>query len=887
MNSDKYGIEHFKHNLNFSSCTLYSDKNPNPNLVEKGYDKLDWLFVRYVENDGVKYINLNEQIPAEYALHFIGDSGPSGTLNNVSIDFTQTQLDILEDYLIDLTQDSIDYYTVDNKNYIRLDGTYDLDEVELVAEAVKGAKKVQPPIPHPIFSTIFISDDGAKLISASRAITKVHPKEVVFFIEVGEQNYFGSVIRVKVGSEVTKVSSNLFNFVTEITKSFGSELTASLISEIVNETIDDRDSVFTLISKGLEYAGELVKWPVDFVFDGIDDIMTSIISSINELKLDKNKWEAFVDGKKNEEYDPVLPGYKFFSDEKNVDKFFKKIQKNYISPLKDEYLTLIETLQEYPPFDQLLSLKLDEFGLIIFQRVEEVLKLVLTSIQEIGALAFEYLNGIIVGLINSLIGVIEGIVFIIKLIFNLVHAIISKNISQASNPTEYISWLIEVLENVIGITIDLFTVKNFKAIFQFLKEALYKGAKGIGMLLEPDPNTGLLRKIPADDIGYAVGFIVGLVIEEALYVLATGGAGNVIDAISVVFRETGELVAKSGRLIKTGIKLTGETLLKALQAAKEFIKDLPNQLKAILAKIDEFMTPVNNFLGYTVMLATDLLELVKRFVTLEDINRFNDLGLAYARTSDGRYVEVYNDIDNGKQHLIDFFADVNKLGDNLKNKAQKSSEKIKKEIKTKIGDFDEIYKTLYKRPKNLYLKLTRKEVLQQFGKEAAELFDIVEKEWEAIRNVAKSGRELGKKVLVSGMVDKKTGKVSKLFNNFTPEEVKNKKHLEFIKNLHPTLDKRIKEHLKRRGKNGKGLNLEDPDVIVYAWKEVNIAHAEFRALDDILKHIDPKGELGESVFNRIIGYNSYLRKSGIQGTCADCFYLTHGVTFIKTKKWIN
>jgi hypothetical protein len=59
------------------------------------------------------------------------------------------------------------------------------------------------------------------------------------------------------------------------------------------------------------------------------------------------------------------------------------------------------------------------------------------------------------------------------------------------------------------------------------------------------------------------------------------------------------------------------------------------------------------------------------------------------------------------------------------------------------------------------------------------------------------------------------------------------------------------------------------------------AHAEFRALNDISKKIDGNGKLGEAAINRITGYNSFLKKTGIQGTCADCFYLTHGVTFIK------
>jgi hypothetical protein len=54
-------------------------------------------------------------------------------------------------------------------------------------------------------------------------------------------------------------------------------------------------------------------------------------------------------------------------------------------------------------------------------------------------------------------------------------------------------------------------------------------------------------------------------------------------------------------------------------------------------------------------------------------------------------------------------------------------------------------------------------------------------------------------------------------------------------------------------------------------------------LDDILKKIDPTGAMGEEAIGRIMGYNSFLRKSGIQHTCADCFYLTYGVKFIKLK----
>ena len=198
-----------------------------------------------------------------------------------------------------------------------------------------------------------------------------------------------------------------------------------------------------------------------------------------------------------------------------------------------------------------------------------------------------------------------------------------------------------------------------------------------------------------------------------------------------------------------------------------------------------------------------------------------------------------------------------------------------------LNIFDKIYKTKYFRPKGLYRKLTFNEVVSKFGKRGGEIFKVVEKEWNQLQKVLKTGNDKRRNVLVSGMIDKETGKISKVFSNFTKREIDLGKHLEFIEELHSTLRKRLDEHLIRRGVNGKGLRLDDPDVIKYAWQSMDNAHAEFRALDDILKQIDPKGTLGEEAINRIIGYNSFLFKPGIQHTCADCFYLTYGVTYIK------
>lgn len=208
--------------------------------------------------------------------------------------------------------------------------------------------------------------------------------------------------------------------------------------------------------------------------------------------------------------------------------------------------------------------------------------------------------------------------------------------------------------------------------------------------------------------------------------------------------------------------------------------------------------------------------------------------------------------------------------------------------KKAIGQVDELieifnkrYLKLYVRPDSLFPVLSRWKISNTYGKFSTRLYDAVEKEIKELRKILKNGNKKLERVLVSGMVDKETGTVSKLFTNFTKKEIDNGLHKLFLENLHPNLVKRLDEHMIRRAA---GLNLQNADDIKFGWKNLGmgeiIPHAEFRALDDILKTIS-KSELPESVFERILGYNRHLKKDGIMHPCADCFYLTDLVTFIK------
>jgi hypothetical protein len=100
---------------------------------------------------------------------------------------------------------------------------------------------------------------------------------------------------------------------------------------------------------------------------------------------------------------------------------------------------------------------------------------------------------------------------------------------------------------------------------------------------------------------------------------------------------------------------------------------------------------------------------------------------------------------------------------------------------------------------------------------------------------------------------------------------------DFLENLHPTLKKRLEEHIKQL--LAKGVNATEMDIIRAGSAG---SHGEIRALDKLLKEVDPTTILGDHVFNNIIGYNRFLRDGAvsIQPSCVHCFYLTDGVKFI-------
>lgn len=175
--------------------------------------------------------------------------------------------------------------------------------------------------------------------------------------------------------------------------------------------------------------------------------------------------------------------------------------------------------------------------------------------------------------------------------------------------------------------------------------------------------------------------------------------------------------------------------------------------------------------------------------------------------------------------------------------------------------------------------ITEAQAMSQYGNAGKGLVNTVDKE---VQHILQNFSEqiIGQKVMVSGMVYKKSY-IPKSFTatNFLKDEIakgKGKVYLDFIENLHPTLQIRLDKHIAKLKINGVLATSED---LLRAGKMGS--HGEIRALDKLLKEVDPQGKLGEAVFQDIVGYNRFLwNVEKIQPPCVHCYYLTAGVKFI-------
>ena len=192
----------------------------------------------------------------------------------------------------------------------------------------------------------------------------------------------------------------------------------------------------------------------------------------------------------------------------------------------------------------------------------------------------------------------------------------------------------------------------------------------------------------------------------------------------------------------------------------------------------------------------------------------------------------------------------------------------------------------YPSPTGLGEKLTSSYLKANYGSYAEVLVNKVETEAQELLKLSRKQRDLNHE-LVSGIIDKETGLMSKLFTNFSKKQFKvESQYIAYRDTLHPNIKNLIIEL-----ENVKSLyNVENLLNLDRAGHYIG-AHAEVRALDDLIKKRFGNGLIDETIFNEwlensILGYNRNVvvkpnDTKVIMPRCCDCFYITDLLTFIQ------
>lgn len=186
-------------------------------------------------------------------------------------------------------------------------------------------------------------------------------------------------------------------------------------------------------------------------------------------------------------------------------------------------------------------------------------------------------------------------------------------------------------------------------------------------------------------------------------------------------------------------------------------------------------------------------------------------------------------------------------------------------------------------------------LLDLFSQDGVLLEDFVEtKAQQLINSLGPTARKNNE--LVSAMRDKNSGKMSEVYSNYYANDLQEGgAYFDYFNTMQSNLKKRVLqcEELGQHNYNMSNFN----DLKYTRSKHSKIAaHAEVRALNDLAKQKFPINQypngVPDEIFdgwlkNDVLGYNSNItvtmvkKEKVIMHTCADCFYITDLITFIR------
>ncbi|CAL2080313.1 hypothetical protein [Tenacibaculum sp. 190524A02b] len=697
MQTHIYGKKHFKHKTNFGDMVVFSDTlqekikdiKPVNNVlfveIEKGYHLADRWFIHF-----------NRTLSGEYGDFFLAQTpAPTGNTDKFEFKPTKETAQIIRQHQRKFNNGKVPYYTINGKNYIRLDESLTNYNVFV------GDNKSKPNynVEYDAFPTVFISEDGARLEHAYQKINQVNNHEVAVFIERNSgTNAFGTVFRLKVGKNIKTLPETDRIRISEIARAYGVNIKSAELSNMIQQELKNSNSWFyLLLLQGAQGSGKVIRWSTDITLSTLKEGVNTVSKELEQLKLGAEYWKTLTDdGKENPKFKSLLP--KLTKNAIiNTETFVKNTYKTYFQPLENKVSYLEKLFKQHAFLGKIIPFNTDKI-VSLLQSIPELLQSFFTKVQNSLISFYNFINGLLVGLINSIIEFIKSVFDILALLIGILNGSIQST-KFFENPTSYLSLFVESIENTIDSVYNAFTKENFKKLLDFLSNL----PKQAGMLLTSITNKIGNTVTDPGAIGYYLGFLVGFIASEVVTFFATGGTGNIAKALKAVLQSYKSLVKTTAKTVQKTITFSMNTFVSLVKKILEFSKNVPKHLDTLKAWIDEF---IESLAKATRVFSDDIYTIFEKLgVTIKKVPQQPVLGSGIpVPVGDNLYALIRE----GKEVFRGSKKEVEELAEKLKKLSDEEGKKYLDELVITQKGSKLILDYLFLRKK--YLKLSKKEM---------------------------------------------------------------------------------------------------------------------------------------------------------------------------------
>ncbi|CAM1362001.1 hypothetical protein [Tenacibaculum xiamenense] len=596
MQAHDYGLKYFKNKTNFQGLVVFSDKEQNQFESTLPSSPNIYIEIEKVDEDSNNWLlHLNSRLSGDYGDFFAANKPPFGEINESEYNFDQEKFSVLQGFVVDAPNGMIPYYKINEKLYLKVNVEIQLDEVFLEATR-KADIEVKPSetvaIEYDAYISLFVSSNGAKLERAYQNITNIKSNEVVILIESNEgSNVFGTVLRIHKGKNVKTLPEVDRLTISKIAKAYGVTIeTHDLTAIIKEELVDNKSAFYISVTKSLKYGGRVIRWTSDEILSGVSAVLKSASHEVNELKLNKSYWQTEIKGKPNKDFGPLLPKLKDEKERIDTKALINSIYKTYVDPLTKKITKASKDILESKFIRKVIPFNIDKV-IQVLNKIPELLQDFFDDVADQMTNLYYFINGLLVGLINSIIEFVKSIFDILAMLFDVLNATI-KSTKFFDNPATYLGLFVESFENLIDGFVSLFTLDNLKSIIGFAASLPAFMTNILIAFIKSD------KKVDIDPgaLGYYFGFFVGFVASEVVTFFLTGGTGTVAKALKATLQSYKALAQMPLKAAKNAGKLVGKTVefgidtfMKLVDIITDFVKNIPKHIDTLKGWIDEFI----------------------------------------------------------------------------------------------------------------------------------------------------------------------------------------------------------------------------------------------------------------------------------------------------------